>query len=116
MKTSILFPATLLLLAAVFLAPAISRPVQDSRFKNIKVLTDLSDSEIQREMQNFAKSLGVTCTYCHAGADYASDENPKKDVARKMVTMVKTINKDFLGGKAACVLCHRGSAVPDPSQ
>ena len=30
-----------------------------------------------------------------------------------MLTMVRTMNMDFLGGKAACVLCHRGSAVPD---
>ena len=116
MKTSIVFAFVAFLLFVVAIAPASSKPVQESRFKNIKVLTDLSDPEIQKEMQNFAKSLGVTCTYCHQGTDYASDENPKKETARKMYTMVKTINKDFLAGKAACVLCHRGSAVPDVSQ
>jgi Photosynthetic reaction centre cytochrome C subunit len=115
MKTLILF-AFVALLLFVAIGPASSKPIQESRFKNIKVLNDLSDPEIQKEMQNFAKSLGVTCTYCHQGTDYASDENPKKETARKMYTMVKTINKDFLGGKAACVLCHRGSAIPDVSQ
>jgi len=116
MKTSILFAFVALLLAVLAIGPAFSRPVQESRFKNIKVLTDLSDTEIQKEMQNFAKSIGVTCTYCHQGSDYASDENPKKETARKMITMVKSINKDFLDGKAACILCHRGSAIPDASQ
>src|SRR5262245_33795216 len=116
MKTSILIAIVAMLLLVLAIGPAFSRPVQESRFKNIKVLTGLSDPEIQKEMQNFAKSLGVTCSYCHQGTDYASDENPKKETARKMYTMVKTINKDFLGGKAECLLCHRGSAIPDTSQ
>ena len=115
MKSSILLVLSIVLVAGVVIAPARSKPLQETRFKNIKVLTDLSDTDIQKEMQNFTKSLGVTCTQCHAGSDFASDENPKKDVARKMITMVKTINKDFLGGKAACILCHRGSAIPDAS-
>ena len=116
MKSSMLLVFSIVLVIGVVVVPARSKPVQESRFKNIKVLTDLSDTDIQREMQTFAKSLGVSCTYCHEGSDFSSDENPKKDVARKMITMVKTINKDFLGGKAACVLCHRGAAVPDASQ
>src|SRR5262245_56592078 len=84
-----------------------------SQFKNIKILTDMADADIRKEMQGFTAALGVTCTYCHDDANFASDEKPKKEIARKMLTMVKTMNKDFLGGKAACVLCHRGSAVPD---
>jgi len=116
MKRSIVF-VFCSCIVLVGIVPPTSRAMRaQSRFANIKVLTDMSDGEIQREMQNFTKSLGVNCTYCHQGTDFASDENPKKEVARKMITMVKTINKDFLGGKAACVLCHRGSAVPDASQ
>lgn len=117
MKRSIVFVFCCSIGLAGMVMPPASRAMRaQSRFENIKVLTDMSDGEIQREMQNFTKSLGENCTYCHQGTDYASDENPKKAVARKMITMVKTINKDFLGGKAACVLCHRGSAIPDASQ
>jgi hypothetical protein len=89
---------------------------QPTRFKNIKVLTALSDADINREMQKWTKSLGVQCTYCHEPPDYASDDNPKKDIARKMFSMVTSVNDQFLEGKASCVLCHRGSAVPEQSQ
>ena len=101
--------------AAIFVAPARSRPMRQSTFENIKVLTDMSDTDIRKEMQNWGEALGVTCSHCHVTGDFASDMNPKKEMARKMARMVKTINKDFLDGKAKCVLCHRGSAVPDPS-
>jgi len=117
MNRVILFILGFMIAAGIFVAPARSgtMPLQSS-FKNIKVLTDMSDTDVRMEMQGFTRALGVSCTYCHEGSDFASDENPKKLVARKMITMVKTINKDFLGGKAACVLCHRGAAVPEASQ
>jgi hypothetical protein len=87
-----------------------------SSFENIKVLTDMADTDIRREMQTWARALGVQCNHCHEGSDYPSDANPKKEVARKMATMLKSINKDFLEGKGTCALCHRGSAIPEPPQ
>jgi photosynthetic reaction center cytochrome c subunit len=83
-----------------------------TKFKNIKVLGDLTDAQINREMQAWTKAIGEKCPYCHEGTDYASDANPKKDIARKMAQMVIDVNKN-LGGKASCVLCHRGAAVPE---
>lgn len=87
---------------------------QESKMKNLKVLTGLTDQQVNAEMQGWAKALGVKCSHCHTLGDFASDENPKKALARTMATMVRTINKDFLKGekKASCVLCHRGNAVP----
>jgi Photosynthetic reaction centre cytochrome C subunit len=76
--------------------------------------TGMSDTDIRMEMNDWTEALGVTCNYCHVAGDFPSDLNPKKETARKMATMVKVINKDFLGGKAKCVLCHRGAAVPNP--
>jgi photosynthetic reaction center cytochrome c subunit len=83
-----------------------------TKFKNIKVLAELTDAQINREMQAWTKAIGEKCPYCHEGTDYASDANPKKDVARKMAQMVLDMNKTYLDGKASCMLCHRGEAVP----
>ena len=109
------FSAALLsiaLLGAIFVAPARSRSLPQTSFDNIKVMTEMSDTEIRKEMQVWTEALGVQCNYCHTAGDFAAETNPKKDVARKMFTMVKTVNKDFLDGKANCALCHRGAAVP----
>ena len=86
------------------------------RQENVKVLMDMSITDIRKEMQGWAKALGVQCNYCHEGSDYPSDANPKKETARKMATMLKTINKDFLDGKATCMHCHRGAAIPELPQ
>ena len=65
-------------------------------------------------MQTFTAALGVQCTNCHVAGNYASDENPKKDVARKMIRMTQTINGQFPDGKmlVSCYTCHRGEAQP----
>jgi hypothetical protein len=115
MKGYSIFVLCAVLVAAVFVVPAKSRPMPQTSFDNIKVLNDMSDADIRKEMMSWTEALGVQCSYCHVAGDFASEANPKKEVARKMVTMVKTINKDFLAGKAQCVLCHRGAAVPNPS-
>jgi len=80
---------------------------------------------------------GEGCLHCHArpapdaavppGArgpqvDYASDANPNKDIARKMIQMVMAANDGFLkdmGDKAvpekvSCFTCHRGDATAKP--
>lgn len=114
MKRLIVLASIVLIFAGIRLGVARSAPPPpQSSFENIKVLTDLSDTDIRREMQSWARALGVQCNHCHEGTDYPSDANPKKEIARKMATMVKTINKDFLGGKGSCALCHRGSAIPE---
>ena len=88
-------------------------PAPATKFKNIKVLTDLSDAQINREMQAWSKQIGEKCPYCHEGTDYASDANPKKEIARKMAQMVLDINKNYLDGKGTCMVCHRGVAIPE---
>jgi len=73
---------------------------------------------------------GEGCAHCHVrgetppGArgpqiDYAKDDNPNKDIARKMIEMVMKINdttKD-VGDKAVvekitCWSCHQGKSKP----
>ena len=47
--------------------------------KNLKVLPA---EGLQQTMQAFRAGLGVMCSYCHVQGDFASDDNPKKNIAR----------------------------------
>jgi hypothetical protein len=80
--------------------------------KNLKVLP--ADVDIRATMGAFRAGLGVMCTYCHVQGDFASDENPKKNIARAMIRMANDINSKFPDGKAhvSCYTCHRGAEEP----
>jgi hypothetical protein len=81
---------------------------------NLKVLKVTSASEIRPIMMAFNAGLGVKCFYCHVQGNFASDENPKKEVARHMIEMAQKINAGFPDGKmhVTCYTCHRGEEVP----
>ena len=49
---------------------------------------------------DLAESLGVQCTYCHVQGDFAADTNPKKDIARKMISMVRLIDTSYFRSSA----------------
>lgn len=95
--------------------------------KNLKVLTP--DVNVGQAMQRFTVGLGVQCSYCHAAGDFASDEKPEKEIARKMLLMIKQINRNFPDagndfansrylpfpeGKqyVTCYTCHQGETKP----
>jgi len=65
-------------------------------------------------MGAFRTALGVQCTYCHIQRDFASDDNPKKSMARNMLRIAADINANFPDGKmhVTCYTCHRGEAKP----
>src|SRR5206468_1164354 len=59
---------------------------------------------------------------CHVQGDFASDENPKKEVARKMISMVRLIDTSFPSSAGVfpdgyhevdCSTCHRGNVKPE---
>src|SRR3989449_170247 len=88
--------------------------------KNLKLLAP--DSDIRFVMQNFTEALGVQCTYCHVQGDFAADTNPKKEMARKMIAMVRLIDTSFPSSAGVfpagyhevdCITCHRGSVKPE---
>src|SRR5438094_55062 len=88
--------------------------------KNLKLLDP--KSEIRFVMQSFNEALGVQCTHCHMQGDFASDENPKKEVARKMISMVRLIDTSFPSSAGVfpdgyhevdCSTCHRGNVKPE---
>src|SRR5882724_13053806 len=61
---------------------------------------DIPRPQLIATMQGFVAALGVQasggCGYCHVGTapqfDFASDANPKKNVARKMILMSREIS------------------------
>jgi hypothetical protein len=73
-----------------------------------------ADVNIQQTMGAFRTALGVQCTYCHVQGDFASDDNPKKNMARNMLRIAADINATFPDGKrhVTCYTCHRGEAKP----
>jgi hypothetical protein len=87
---------------------------------NLKVLKVATGGEVVQIMHTFTAGLGVQCIYCHVQGHYASDENPKKEVARQMIRMSQVINSNFPDGKmrVTCYTCHRGEAelktAPEP--
>lgn len=80
--------------------------------KNLKILP--ADVNIQQTMGVFRAALGVQCTYCHVRGDFASDDNPKKNVARNMLRIAADINAEFPDGKrhVTCYTCHHGETKP----
>jgi len=109
-------------LAAQPAAPQAAAKEPPANPTNLKVLKTTSGAEVQQIMRTFTAGLGVQCAYCHVAGNYASDENPKKIAARKMIGMAQKINAEFSDGKmhVSCFTCHRGEAqpktAPEPKQ
>jgi Photosynthetic reaction centre cytochrome C subunit len=79
--------------------------------KNLKLLKPEHVMEI---MQGFTHALGVKCDFCHVQGDFAADDKPHKEMARKMIVMTHEINTKFPDGKmhVTCYTCHRGAEEP----
>jgi Photosynthetic reaction centre cytochrome C subunit len=111
------FLATVLFLSAMTVCAQDAAPKQGGGRgpqppKNLKVL---KPEDIRPVMGAMRGALGQQCNFCHIQGDNASDENPKKLVARKMMEMVNDINAKFPDGKVhvSCYTCHRGKTMPD---
>jgi photosynthetic reaction center cytochrome c subunit len=110
-------------LAAVPLATPQAAAVPKSQlsevvFKNVQVLKGISVDDFLGTMGIMSAAVGYDCSECHIGAgtdkvDWAAD-NPKKVIARRMVTMVANINSSNFGGRqmVTCWSCHHGRDRP----
>lgn len=111
-------------LVAVWSAPAAPQastpkaPMDDQVFKNIQVLKGIPVDDFLGTMGIMSAAVGYDCSECHIGAgtdkvDWAAD-NPKKNTARRMVTMVAKINQENFGGRqmVTCWSCHHGRDRP----
>ena len=78
-------------------------------YKNIQVLTGLPASQLDGVMYFMTASLGVECAYCHTNP-WDSDEKTAKLTTRRMIQMMRTINKENFSGNNVvnCYTCHRG--------
>lgn len=99
--------------------PADRSPMAEEVFKNVTVLRGIPVDEFMGTMGFFSSSLGLNCTDCHvdeSGGSWAryADESPLKQMTRRMVVMVQTINKTNFGGRqvVTCYSCHRGNTRP----
>ena len=87
-------------------------------FKNVRVLKGIPVDDFLQTMGIMAAALQFDCSDCHTGAgtdrvDWAAD-TPRKIMARTMVTIVATINKNNFGGRqlVTCWTCHRNRDKP----
>jgi hypothetical protein len=92
----------------------------------VHILKGLTVPEFQDEMNFMVVALGVNCGYCHVRNNFASDDNPRKATARRMLEMVNAINQQFFPdyhpaaeesrlGKVTCYTCHQGETTPHQS-
>jgi hypothetical protein len=88
-------------------------------FKNVQILKGIPVDQFMGTMGIFSAATGLNCTDCHldeSGGDWAryADENPRKQMARRMMVMVNTINQTNFGGRqvVTCFTCHRGASRP----
>ena len=126
---------TTTVLAALVIAGVAAVKAPAFKERNLKVLPkDISDEKLDSIMQTYNIALGVKCNFCHVPyigfiplgtkdtLDYASDKEPMKETARKMMLMVIDINsenfwfnkneiKEYLH-TVTCKTCHRGEAYP----
>lgn len=90
---------------------------------SVKVLRGLTVPEFEAEMQLMNQALGVSCGHCHVRGNFASDDNPRKATARRMLEMTRTVNQQFFAGftpregesrlgKVTCFTCHQGEERP----
>jgi len=112
-------PGILLAAALCAVAQAQQPQMSEEVFKNIQVLKGIPVNQFMETMGFFSASLGVNCTYCHvqeAGGNWAkyADDNAHKQMARRMVLMMQSMNKANFGGRRAltCYSCHRGDERP----
>ena len=89
----------------------------------VKELTGLTVPEFESEMQLMTQALGLSCGSCHARGNFASEANPRKIAARRMLEMTKSLNTQFFPdyrpvegesrlGRVTCFTCHQGDTRP----
>jgi hypothetical protein len=89
----------------------------------ITVLKGLMVPQFEIEMRHFVQALGMNCGGCHARGNFASEDNPRKATARRMIEMTRSLNQRFFPGftpaegettlgRVTCYTCHQGAAQP----
>jgi hypothetical protein len=92
-------------------------------FKNILMLKQMPAARLLKVMElGYSRSLGVNCTHCHVPDQWDKDDKLAKPIAREMITMMGSINNDYLkkiknlkseSPVVNCTTCHRGQIKPE---
>src|SRR5580658_1229743 len=92
--------------------------MSDQVFKNVRALKGIPVDDFMETMGLISAALSFDCSDCHTNAgtdkvDWAAD-TPRKVIARTMINMVATINKNNFQGREAvtCWTCHRNRDKP----
>ena len=95
------------------LPPSSKEERAEQKYKNIQLLRGIPSERLTKIMFSFKASLGVDCTYCHIKDQFEKDDKPAKQVARKMIQLVRDTNTR-LGSmtRVTCYTCHRGQTRP----
>lgn len=98
--------------------------------RNLKILPkDITDAKLDSIMQTYTRALGVNCAFCHVkkegfkdSLDYASDAEPMKEEARRMMRLTIELNSRYFYfdstkrpeylNTVTCKTCHRGEPFP----
>ena len=119
-------------LRVVYLPEHCSLETYDARMASEMNFLNIDHTQLIAIMHDFEQALNYRCGDCHYAdpsnprhIDFASDANPKKDVARHMMKMMMRINKKFFNKKGdfaanyvdakyevTCYTCHHGSEHP----
>jgi len=93
--------------------------MSEEAFKNVQVLKGIPVDEFMDTMGMFSAALSLNCIDCHVPESVGTwekfaDDTPLKQTARRMVTMVNTINKEHFRGvrSVSCYTCHNGNLQP----
>ncbi len=89
----------------------------------ITVLRGLTVPEFETEMRHFVQGVGLTCGGCHTRGNFASEDNPRKAAARRMIAMTQALNRKHFAawvpaegestlGRVTCYTCHQGETIP----
>jgi len=106
--------------AAIVAQGTTDRPqMAEEVFKNVQLLKGIPVDQFMGTMGLFSASTGLNCTDCHldeSGGNWAkyADDNARKQMTRRMMQMVDTINQTNFGGRqvVTCFTCHRGTSRP----
>lgn len=103
-------------------APAPMQPAI-AESATITVLKGLTVPQFETEMRHFVQGVGMNCGGCHTRGNFASEDNPRKAIARRMIEMTRALNKKYFPayvpaegestlGRVTCFTCHQGEASP----
>jgi len=91
----------------------------EEAYKNVQSLKGIPADKLIPSMRFITYSLGVEYSFCHVEGAFEKDDKKPKQIARKMIQMMFTINHENFQGmrevtcySATCYSCHRGSSHP----